>query len=262
MTDKTLRKKHDKLSAACLLAAVALLLAAAPASAQDELPPPRDQGLIWLVSPLFGYNHDKLKQPDRTGRVQTSSKTAPEYGLFAMVAHPRFVVNDFLFFTEASGDTDVMGNFFHANLYGDPDAPVTWNIGAGHMYHKIKPQNEDIDVNVPLAKVGPVLRIKSWGLAFNPYIGYAWERIDTLHGDTDNDSYLYGLSVDWRWRMVNLNVKYYYQDSQELDDDFNNIHARLTAGFTPHWGAAIRFDYMEHTTTDDTSVLAGPVFVF
>jgi len=217
---------------------------------------------MWLVSPMVGYNHDELKQRDRTGQIQTSSKTAPEYGVFALVAHPRFVVNDFLFFTEASGDTEVMGNFFHANLYGDPDAAVTWNLGAGHLYHKIEPQNEDIEVSVPLAKVGPVFRVKPWGLTFNPYVGYAWERIDTLHGDTDNDSYLYGITVDWRWRMVNLNVKYYYQDSQELDDDFNNVHVRLTTGITRHWGAALRFDYMEHTTTDDTSVLLGPVYVF
>jgi hypothetical protein len=62
--------------------------------------------------------------------------------------------------------------------------------------------------------------------------------------------------------MVNLNLKYYYQDSQELDDDFSNIHVRLTTGITRHWGAALRFDYMEHSTTDDTCVLLGPVYVF
>jgi hypothetical protein len=242
--------------------AVALLLAMSPASAQDELPPAGESGLMYLISPLFGYNRDELKQRDRTGQTRTATETAPEVGLFAMVANPRFVVNNFLFFTEAADDTEVMGNFFHVNLYGDPDEPVTWNAGAGHLYHKIDPQNEDIEVNVPLVKAGPMLRIKPWGLAFNPYIGYAWERIDTLHGNTDNESYLYGLSVDWRWRMMGLNMKYYYQDSQELDDDFNNVHVRLTAGFTPHWGMALRFDYMEHATTDDTSVLLGPVFVF
>jgi hypothetical protein len=62
--------------------------------------------------------------------------------------------------------------------------------------------------------------------------------------------------------MVGLNLKYYYQDSRELDDDFNNVHVRLTTGFTRRWGLALRFDYMEHATTDDTSVLVGPVFVF
>lgn len=249
-------------STALLLTAAALLIVMAQATAQEELPPPGDQGLMWLVSPLFGYNRDELKQRDRTGQIQIATKNAPEYGLFAMAAHPRFVVNDFLFFTEAAGNTDVMGNFFHANLYGDPDAAITWNVGAGHLYHKIEPQNEDIEVSVPMAKAGPVLRAKPWGLTFNPYIGYAWEGIDTLHGDTDNDSYLYGITVDWRWRMIGMNVKYYYQDSQELADDFNNVHVRLTTGLTSHWGAALRFDYMEHATTDDTSILLGPVYIF
>lgn len=243
-------------------AAAAVLLAAASGSAQDELPPADTPGMMWLVSPLVGVNRDDLKRRDRTGRIQSSSKTAPECGLFAMAAHPRFVANDFLFFTEASGSTEVLGNFFHANLYGDPAAGVTWNVGAGHLYHRIKPPDEEIEVSVPTAKLGPVLRLRPWGISVNPYVGYAWERIDTRHGDTDNDSYLYGLTVDWRWRMLGLNAKYYYQDSRELDEDFHNVHVRLTAGFTRHWGAAVRFDYMEHTTTDDTSLLAGPVFVF
>ena len=248
--------------AVLLATAVVLRLPPACASAQDELPPSGDPGLTWLVSPLVGFNRDELKQRDQTGQVQTQTKTASEYGLFALVAHPRFVVNDFLFFTEAAGDTEVMGNFFHANLYGDPEAAVTWNVGAGHLYHKIEPPGEDITVSVPMAKIGPVLRIQPWRLTFNPYVGYAWERIDTPRGTVDNDSTLYGLTVDWRWRMLGLNAKYYFQDSRELDDDFHNVHVRLTAGITRHWGAAIRFDYMEHATTDDTSLLFGPVYVF
>ncbi len=122
---------------------------------------------------MVGCNHDELKRRDRTGQIRTESETAPEHGLFALIAHSRFVVNDFLFFTEAAGDTEVMGNFLHANLYGDGDASVTWNLGAGHLYHKINPQNEDIEVSVPLAKVGPVFRARPWGLALNPYAGYA-----------------------------------------------------------------------------------------
>jgi hypothetical protein len=249
-------------STALFLAAALLALAPPIAPAADDPSPSAQSGMLWLVSPLCGWNTDKMEVHTRGGQVETATDTSPEYGLFALAAHPRFVVNDFLFFTEASSDTEVMGNFFHANLYGDPDSTLTWNVGAGHLYHKIAPQNEDIEVSVPLAKVGPVLRVKPWGLTFNPFIGYAWERIAMLHSDTDNDSCLYGIAVDWRWRMVNLNVKYYYQDSQEMDDDFNNVHVRLTAGITRHWGATLRFDYMEHVTTDDTSVLVGPVYVF
>ena len=50
--------------------------------------------------------------------------------------------------------------------------------------------------------------------------------------------------------MFGPNAKYYYQNSQELDNNFNNVHLRLTTGITSHWGTAIRLDYMEHTTTD------------
>lgn len=270
MTHPFVRIKRFVPATVLLLSAAAVLLTSAPARAQEETPPVHGQGLMWLVSPLVGYNRDDLKQPDRTGQIQTQTETAPEYGLFALVAHPRFVLNDFLFFTEAAGDTDVMGNFFHANLYGDPDATVTWNVGAGHLYHKIQPQDVDIEVSVPLVKAGPVLRYKPWGLTFNPYIGYSWERVDThvhvpprdqkIH--SKNDSPLYGLTVDWQWRMLGVNVKYYRQDSEESDESFNNWHVRLTSGITRHWGAAIRFDYMEHSITDDTSLLLGPVYVF
>ena len=254
--------KKTSFFSALLPLLTALLLACARAPAEGEYATPERNKIMWLASPLIGWNHDDLKQRDRAGQVKTMSETALEYGLFVMAAHPRFVVNDFLFFTEAAGDTDVLGNFFHANVYGNPEAPVTWNLGAGHLYHKIKPPNEDIDVHVPMAKAGVVLRVKQWDLAFNPYVGYAWERVYTLHGNSDNDSYLYGLTVDWRWRMLALNAKYYFQDSREADEDYNNVHVRFTTGLTQHWGAVLRFDYMEHSTTDDTSLLAGPVFVF
>ena len=128
------------------------------------------------------------------------------YGLFIMMAHPRIVINDYLFYTEPN-DADVLGNLFYANLYGDPDAILTWNLGGGRMYHKIKPPQEYISVQVPMVKAGPIVRIKPWGITINHYLGYAWERIETLRSSSNNDSYLYGLTVDWRWRMINLNVK-------------------------------------------------------
>ena len=242
--------------------AVALVLASSVVHAQEEQAPFASRSVTWLISPLVGFNRDKMSQRDRTGHIQTASKTAAEYGLFALVAHPRFALNDFLFFTQAAGDTPVMGNFFYANLYGDPEAPVTWNIGVGYLYHHIEPEQEEIDVHVPLAKLGAILRVKELGLTFNPYLGYAWERINTRHGDKENDSFLYGITVDWRWRMLNINAKYYYQDHRGSDEGFSNVHVRLATGITRHWGAAVRFDYMERSTADDLSVLMGPVWVF
>jgi hypothetical protein len=239
----------------------ALLLAAASALSAEPAVSTKEGGM-WMLSPMVGWNRDEMKVPDRTGQVTKMTDTAPEYSLFALAAYPRFVVNDFIFFTEGNG-ADVMGNLFYANAYGDPESPVTWNLGAGHLYHEIKPENQKITVQDPMVKAGPLLRIKPWHVVFNPYLGYAWERIDLLHGDDiDNDSYLYGITGDWRWRMMDLNMKYYYQDSRELDENFNNVHARFTIGITSHWGAVARFDYMEHLTTDDTSFLIGPVYVF
>ena len=107
-----------------------------------------------------------------------------------------------------------------------------------------------------------MLRIRPWHVRVNPYVGYAWERIDTQHGDQDNDSYLYGITLGWRWRMVAATVKYYYQDSREADEDYETVRARLNVGFTPHWGGVVRVDYMEHVTSDDASILLGPTYVF
>lgn len=216
----------------------------------------------FMLSPLIGYNHDKMERHGERGQVEKATEDALEYGLFGIVAHPRFDVTDFLFFTEAADDTDVMGNFFHANLYGAPEDNVTWNVGGGHLYHKIEPGNQDIEVTVPMCKAGLVVRLRDLGISLNPYVGYAWERVETRHGDVDNDSYMYGISIDWRWRMLGVNAKYYFQDSRDSGDNYHNFRVRATTGITQNIGAVVRFDYMEHSVTDDTSVLFGPVFMF
>lgn len=246
------------------LAFLFLVLSVAPRGATaEESPPVQGKGIMWLVSPLVGWNRDELTVRGGPGgqQVSTRTDTAPMYGLFVMMAHPRFVMNDYFFYTEPN-DAEVLGNLFYANLYGDPDAAVTWNLGVGHLYHEIKPDNEDVEVQVPMVKAGPMIRYKPWGLSLNPYLGYAWERIETSRADVDNDSYLYGLTVDWRWRMINLNVKYYYQDSQDGNEGLNTVLSRFVVAFNPHWGAEARLDYMEHLTTDDISLMFGPVYVF
>ena len=213
------------------------------------------------VSPMFGYDRDDLKVRGRGGVVTTETDTAPEYGVFAMAATPRWVATDFLFFCDVN-QADVSGNLAWLNYYADPEAVITWNAGVGHLYHHIKPANEDIKVEVPMLKTGPLFRLPALGLSLNPYVGYAWERVDTQHGDIDNDSYLFGLTASWRWRMLSATVNYYYQDSQEVRQNFDTLRVRMNAYFSEHWGAVIRYDYMEHLTTDDSSVLAGPVYMF
>ena len=247
-----------------LVATIIALLIAARGYAVDANAPPMDgehRDTIMTVSPLFGWNRNAMRVRGERGQVTRQTDTAPEYGLFLLVVHKNLVFTDFAFFTDVN-DTDVFGNFAFANLYGDRKARVSWNLGAGHLYHKIEPENEDITVNVPMVKAGPLFNIPEWHLTVNPYVGYAWERVETQRADVDNDSYLYGITVGWRWRMLAATAKYYYQDSRESDDDYQTVRARAHCMFNDHWGAVIRFDYMEHVTSDDTSVLLGPVYVF
>jgi hypothetical protein len=227
--------------------------------AEDPMSLP--QGKVrWIVSPIAGVDRNEMTVRTPMGTT-TETDTGPEYGLFVMMAHPNFVVNDFLFFADVN-ETDVMGNLLFANYYADSKAKVTWNAGAGHLYHKIEPENEEIEVNVPMVKAGPLFRVPAWHLSLNPYLGYAWERVDTLHGDQDNDSYLYGLTVAYLWRMIEGGFNYYYQDSQEVDEDYQVFRARVYTFFGPNWGLGARVDYMEHMTTDDLSFLVGPAFTF
>jgi len=247
-----------------LVTSIIALLIAAQGYAVDAAAPPLEsehRDTIITVSPLFGWDRNEMSVRGERGQVTTETDTAPEYGLFFLVVHKNLVLTDFVFFTDVN-DTDVFGNLAFANLYGDRKNRVTWNVGAGHLYHKIEPENEDITVNVPMVKAGPLINVPEWNLTVNPYVGYAWERVETQRADVDNDSYLYGLTVGWRWRMLAATVKYYYQDSQEADDDYQTVRARAHCMFDAHWGAVVRFDYMEHSTSDDTSILFGPVYVF
>lgn len=222
-----------------------------------------DSGWLALISPLAGYNRNVMtvRGGPRGEQMTKLTDTVPIYGLFLLVGHPRFVVNDYFFYSKPS-DTEVLGNLLYLNLYGDPAASVTWNLGGGHLYHKIKPDNEDIEVQVPMLKAGPLIRINPWGITFNPYLGYAWERIETRQASVSNDSMVYGLTIDWRWRMVNLNVKYYYQDSRDDYESDSALRARFVVGLNRHWGVAMRYDYMEQMTGDNSSLMIGPVYVF
>lgn len=243
---------------------LALMINAQVFALADEsgaLPEGMARSTIVTVSPLFGWNRNEAVVRGERGQTMTETETAPEYGLFLLIVHKNLVFTDFAFFTDVN-DTDVFGNLAFANWYGDRGARVSWNMGAGHLYHKIEPENEDITVHVPMVKAGPFFNIPALRLSINPYVGYAWERIDTQRADLDNDSYLYGITAGWRWRMLAATLKYYYQDSRESDEDYHTVRARAHCMFNEHWGAVVRFDYMEHVTSDDTSVLFGPVYVF
>ena len=214
-----------------------------------------------MISPLFGWDRNKLSVRGERGQIAKRTDTAPMYGLFGMALYRQFVLTDYLFYSDVN-EADVWGNLAYLNWYGSHTARVTWNVGAGHFYHKIKPDHQSITVTVPMLKTGPQFHIPAWNLSINPYLGYAWERVETRHGNADNDSYLYGLNIGWRWRMMGANLLYYYQDSQRAKDDYQTLRVRAHTMVNRHWGLTLRFDYMEQSAADNTSVQFGPIFLF
>ncbi len=240
--------------------------ARADMSASTDVATSSPHRVMWVVSPMAGMDENELEIPMGPMGTMTEKDTGPEYGVFLMMVHPNVVLNDFAFYSKVN-DADVWGNLFFANYYYSSKAVFTWNVGAGYLYHLIdiaEPSEEEITVTVPMLKSGPVIRIPPLHLQVNPYLGYGWERVETTHGDEDNGSYLYGVTMTYHWRMVEAGVNYYYQDSRGLDPDenFNVLRARASVFFNKHWGLSVRGDYMEHSTSKDTSFLIGPVFLF
>ncbi|MBU1692759.1 MAG: hypothetical protein KJ726_03445 [Verrucomicrobia bacterium] len=228
----------------------------------EEAPMETPAGWRLVVSPLVGADRNEMDV--RRGEWRSlETDTGPEYGLFVMALHPNVVINNFLFYANVN-DCDVWGDLLFVNYYANAKAALTWNAGAGYLYHEIKPKGSKITVKVPMVKAGPVFRLKALHLSLNPYLGYGWERVETPGGEQDNDSFLYGLTVGWRWRMLEAGINYYYQDSQGLkpDEDFNVLRARLIGMISRQWGLGARVDVMEHSTSKDLSFLAGPVFMF
>jgi hypothetical protein len=254
-----------------IVMAVAAWMAAGAGTVRADMSASTDvatssQRVMWVVSPMAGVDENDLKIPMGPMGTMTETDTGPEYGLFLMMVHPNVVLNNFAFYANVN-DADVWGDLFFANYYYSSAAPFTWNVGAGFLYHLIdisEPSDDEITVTVPMLKSGPVFRIRPLHLQMNPYLGYGWERVETTHGNEDNGSYLYGLTLTYHWRMIEAGVNYYYQDSQGLDpdEDFDVLRARVNVFVNKNWGIGARFDYMEHSTSKDTSFLIGPVFVF
>jgi len=236
-------------------------LLGAPMNARAETGANAPQETAFTIGPVVGWDRNELKVRGPRGMTTTETDTAAEYGVVFLFSHPNVAVNDFLFFCRVN-EADVLGNLLFVNGYGNREAEWTWNVGAGHLYHEIKPDNEDIRISVPLVKAGPLWNLPTLNLSLNPYLGYVWEQIDTRHGDENNDYVLYGLSVSWRWRMLAANANYYYQEGQDADKDYQTLHVRMHVFFNPQWSLVARVDYMEHSVTKDTSFLVGPAFRF
>lgn len=260
-----IREPSDPRRLLCLLAGLLLCL---PAAAQhDEMMPAEGMGLpLFMVSPLYGLNRNELSIPARgPAPARVLRDTEPEYGLFAMFVAPRIIANNIVFRTDPS-DMKVVGDIASLNVYGPTERALTWNIGAGYLWHEIESDNVTTKIEMPLGKVGLVWRIAGLHLMVNPYVGYARERVDveTARGtvESGSDVMLYGMSAYWRWRMLQANVKYYIQDDRERNRAFDVVRGQFCAMCSRHVGVLLRAERMEQYCTTDTSFLAGPIFVF
>lgn len=216
----------------------------------------------WIISPLFGWIENQ-------SRTTGDSDISPEYGLFAMYATPRLLINNTTFFSDVR-QNEVWGNITSVNLYGNPRAKVTWYLGASYVWHQIQNDTVNVRINEPLGKVGVLWRIQPLHLSLSPYVGYGCvdvrTKVSTPVGTRTfrdrSDVVVCGLSAYWRWRMLHANAKYYL--SKDLDHDTLNHHVRIwgTAMFTKRLGGIVRLEYGEQNATQDTSLLMGPVFVF
>ena len=129
---------------------------------------------VFLVSPVEGWNRDEMPMPEPDGTSTILKDTGAEYGLFLLYANPRLAVNNMVFYTAENG-AKVTGDIFFLNLYGDPDAILTWNLGGGYTWHSINVGGEDMAISVPMAKAGIMIRWPAAHLSFNPYVAPAWE---------------------------------------------------------------------------------------
>lgn len=250
------------LGPAAFLALALLVFPFRAAAAEDAARPERNSA--FLVSPLVGPVHSEVESP---GGTLTDDDV--EYGLFAMYATPRVVVNNTLFYTDVN-DSRVWGDIATLNLYGAPEARATWYLGASYLWHGIDGDVADVDVSEPLAKAGLVFRVPAWRLSINPYVGYGWQSVETtvatpggtIREEEDTESVLYGVSVYWRWRMLYANAKYYLEDNRDRDEQYHVFRFWATAMFAKHAGLMARFEYAEQSVSTDTSALLGPVFYF
>ena len=216
---------------------------------------------VFVISPLIGFDNNTLHSRDRFGNSVDLEDTGFEYGLFALYSTEHFTLNNMTFFTDVN-DTDVSGNIFYANYYYNPRSRVTLNLGLGYLYHKIDADSTEITINAPLPKLGLRIDASEWGMYLNPYVSWISEDIDTTYGDRTDEGFLYGLTVGWRWRFLSAYAKYYYHNVTDSSESYNVARLRGNIFLTKKIGITTRFEYMEHSTSDDISFLIGPAFVF
>ncbi len=224
--------------------------------------PPRPGGSpVIVISPVVGVARNEVDVRGAGGSTTRRSDTSAQYGLFGLLLYRQIVITDYVFYTEVN-DSDVFGNLLFVNGYLDRYAPLTWNAGVGYLYHRIGTPAGTVTVHVPMIKTGPWVNLWRGALSLHPYAGYSWEYVDSVRGSRTDDAILLGLTMRGRWRKTSATLNYYYQLGLGDADDHHTARFRLQHDFTRNWGAIARLDYMEHATSDDQSIMVGPVYTF
>jgi len=106
------------------LIAICLLVLASARLSLGEESTHLGAGVKFLMAPLYGWDRNELTMEGPPGQTSVLTDTAPEYGLFTMIMHPRFVLNNTVFFLEPN-DTEVTGDMLFLNLYGSKEDRLT-----------------------------------------------------------------------------------------------------------------------------------------
>lgn len=215
-----------------------------------------------IMSPLVGINRATIKRPAAGPHPATqSSDTEIEYGLSTIYRGPRVSVSNVLFMTDFN-DSEIYGSVGFVNLYSNDREPWAINIGGGYIWHKIESKANDITIQAPMIKAGLVRRWPKHHLSLNPYLGFSWEEVATSHSDSRSESILYGISSAFQWKSVHYHLQYHLEDKIDNDNYYNVARLRITVPVSNNLGITARFEYMEHETIDNRSILVGPSWIF
>ncbi len=244
-----------------------------------QMPTGKVLGGLSLVSPLYGLDHNEvvINGVSHTDR-------GPMYGAFALWTNQRIAINNMLFFSDVNG-TDIAGDVFFANYYHNPEASVTWNLGLGWVWHSIDSGDvtmpvefpaqgppvmgtvdSHINISAPLPKAGLLLRWPEKGVSLNPYLAWTEENINFADQrfslDHEDRGMVYGITAKWNWRFLYSTLKYYYQTVDGSGDHYHVARVRNSVFLNHSFGFTTRLEYMEHSTSDDFSILFGPCILF
>lgn len=238
------------------------MAAGAEENTSTDAAPTHADNVRLTASLLAGFDRNEYASPDpHTGQMQVHKDTKGEYGAMLTYISPYVTANDILFYANPN-DSRVWGNIFAGSVCGDPEANITWTLGVSYTWHEIEMPGIALRINEPLVRVGPLFRIPSCHLTWNPYVGYAHLAVATTYGSDAWDTRIYGGIVRWDWRMLHAFGQYYLQDNPAQNQVYHVARVSLATFVTKNWGIILRGEYMRQYSSKDTSLMLGPVYLF